>query len=70
MKHEGGAAIQKVLEGLDRKKMSKDAPAEHDDVLNYIRNNVHRMAHPQYLRRGWQIAFRLSRSATRPEAAL
>lgn len=56
MKHEGGAAILKVLEGLDRKKMSKEARAEHDKALNYIRKNVHRMDYPEYLRRGWQIA--------------
>lgn len=56
MKHEGGKAILQVLQGLDRKKMNKEVRAEHAGVMNYIRKNVHRMAYPEYLRRGWQIA--------------
>jgi hypothetical protein len=56
LKHAGGARMLKVLEKLDRRKMTPAARAEHEDALNYVRNNVHRMAYPKYLRRGWQIA--------------
>jgi hypothetical protein len=56
LKHEGGVAILKALESLERKRMSKAARAEHDRALNYIRKNVQRMDYPEYLRRGWQIA--------------
>jgi hypothetical protein len=56
MKHEGGAAILKVLEALERRKMTKDGRAEHERATNYIRKNVGRMDYPEYLRQGWQIA--------------
>ena len=56
LKHAGGARVVKVLEKLDRRKMSVAVQAEHERVLNYLRNNVHRMDYPAYLRRGWQIA--------------
>jgi hypothetical protein len=56
MKHEGGAAILKELEALDRRTMTKAARAEHARATNYIRNNVSRMNYPEYLRQGWQIA--------------
>jgi hypothetical protein len=56
MKHEGGSMILKELEALDRRKMTKEARAEHKKATNYIRNNVARMDYPEYLRQGWQIA--------------
>lgn len=56
LKHAGGRQMLKVLERLDRRKMSEAAQAEQERVLNYIRSNVHRMDYPAYLRRGWQIA--------------
>lgn len=54
MKHEGGTAILKVLQGLGlpRKKAARQALAE---AVQYIGNNVHRMDYPYYLSQGWQI---------------
>jgi hypothetical protein len=56
LKHEGGAALVQVLEGLDRRRMSAAARAEHAGLLGYLSKNVHRMNYPEYLRRGWHIA--------------
>lgn len=56
LKHAGGAPVIRVLERLDRKKMTEAAQAGHDGVLDYLRKNVHRTDYPTYLRRGWQIA--------------
>src|SRR4051812_49375461 len=55
MKHDGGAAILKVLEGLDRAAMSEEAQEQYDTTTNYIRNNLERMKYPEYLSKGWQI---------------
>jgi hypothetical protein len=54
MKHEGGAAILKVLQGLDppKKKTAQEALQE---AVQYIGNNIHRMDYPYYLAQGWQI---------------
>ena len=55
MKHEGGATILKVLEGLDRGAMSEEAQQQYDTTTNYIRKNLERMKYPEYLSKGWQI---------------
>ena len=55
LKHAGGAQMIRVLERLDRKRMSGETQAEQDGLLNYLRNNVHRMDYPSYLKQGWQI---------------
>lgn len=54
MKHEGGAAILKVLKELQlpRKKTVREA---HTDAVRYTENNVHRMDYPSYLKQGWHI---------------
>jgi hypothetical protein len=56
MKHEGGAAILKVLEGLDRAAMSEEAQEQYHTTTNYLRNNLERTKYPEYLSQGWQIA--------------
>lgn len=56
LKHAGGAVMIRVLERLDRKKMTEEVRLGHDGLLNYLRNNVDRMGYPRYLRNGWQIA--------------
>lgn len=56
LKHAGGTALVQLLEDLDRRKMNREARAEHVGVLRYLRNNVQRMDYPAYLRHGWQIA--------------
>jgi hypothetical protein len=56
LKHAGGAQLVKVVARLNTKKMTEEARAEQAQVLGYLRNNVHRMDYPEYLRQGWQIA--------------
>jgi hypothetical protein len=56
LKHAGGAVMIRVLERLDRKKMTAEVRQGCDDVLNYLGKNVGRMDYPTYLRNGWQIA--------------
>ena len=56
LKHAGGGRMLKVLEKLDRKKMTEEGRAKHDEVMAYIRKNLHRMDYTTYLRNGWQIA--------------
>jgi Uncharacterised protein family (UPF0236) len=54
LKHEGGAAMVKVLEGLALPK-GKAVREAHQAALSYFRNNVHRMNYPHYRAQGWQI---------------
>jgi hypothetical protein len=56
LKHAGGTRLLKVLEKLDDKTMTEETRTKHDNVMEYIRKNLHRMNYPEYLRRGWQIA--------------
>jgi hypothetical protein len=54
MKHEGGRRIVEVLQAhpLPRQRVIHD---KHAEVMNYLRNNVHRMDYPHYLAQGWMI---------------
>jgi hypothetical protein len=56
LKHAGGAQLLKVLGRFGRQKLSAEARAEYERVVQYLRSNVHRMDYPAYLRQGWQIA--------------
>src|SRR5439155_1525434 len=56
LKHAGGTVMIRVLERLDRKKMTEEVRAGHEDLLGYLRKNEGRMDYPTYLRNGWQIA--------------
>jgi hypothetical protein len=56
LKHAGGKQLIRVLERLDRKKMSESVQHELAKLLNYLRNNEHRMDYPAYSRSGWHIA--------------
>lgn len=56
LKQAGGAVLIRVLQRLDRKKMTEEVRSGHDGLLNYLRNNVARMDYPRYQRNGWQIA--------------
>jgi hypothetical protein len=55
MKHEGGKAMLKVLEGLDIPRHKKAARQARAEAEQYVRNNAHRMDYPYYLSQGWQI---------------
>jgi hypothetical protein len=52
----GGEQVIRLLGRLPRARMAGEVQGEYDRLLNYLRNNVHRMDYPRYLRRGWQIA--------------
>jgi hypothetical protein len=55
MKHEGGERIVAELEKLSLPRGRPAARAQYEETLNYLRNNVHRMDYPSYLRSGWSI---------------
>jgi hypothetical protein len=55
MKHEGGAAMLAVLEGLDRSGRDAEALEQYRLVTGYVRRNAYRMDYPTYLEAGWQI---------------
>src|SRR5262249_16693085 len=55
LKHEGGAAVLKVLEALDLRGRSPATREVHWKVTQYVRNNVHRMDYPRYRENGWLI---------------
>src|SRR5262249_42658723 len=56
LKHAGGKRLICVLERLAGKQMPESVAQEWDKLLNYLRNNAHRMDYPTYSRRGWHIA--------------
>ena len=55
LKHEGGPAILKALEGLDRAGRSGSALEVYRQVTQYIGNHMDRMDYPSYVAAGWQI---------------
>ena len=55
MKTEGGSAVLKTLEGLDRSGRSPEALEEYRLVTQYVRKNAYRMDYPAYQAKGWQI---------------
>jgi len=55
LKHAGGTQIIRILDRLQRKQMTPEVQEEYDRLLNYLKNNEHRMEYPRYLKHGWQI---------------
>jgi hypothetical protein len=55
LKHEGGPAVLTLLEALDLRGRSPAARETHRQVVQYVRNNVHRMDYPRYRANGWLI---------------
>jgi hypothetical protein len=55
MRHEGGAAVLRTLEALDRQGRSPEALEQHRLVTQYISKNAYRMDYPTYRAKGWQI---------------
>jgi hypothetical protein len=53
-KHQGGAGILKVLQGLELPK-GKAVRAAHAEAVRSSGHNLHRMDYPSYLSQGWQI---------------
>jgi hypothetical protein len=55
LKHEGGATLLAVLEGLDLRGRKAEAREAHRREVGYVRRNVHRMDYPRYRADGWLI---------------
>lgn len=63
MKHAGGQILLRTLEELDLTKASPQIIEAHRQLTGYVRNNVHRMDYPTYVRNGWQIGSGRAESA-------
>jgi hypothetical protein len=55
MKQEGGAAIVNLLEKIELPPRKPTIVAKREEVLNYLKKNVHRMDYPTYVANGWLI---------------
>jgi len=55
MKHEGGAAVLRTLEALDRSGQPPETLEAYRLVTQYVRKNAYRMDYPSYRAWGWQI---------------
>jgi hypothetical protein len=55
MKAEGGVAVLRTLEALDRSGRSPEALEEYRLVTQYVGKNAYRMDYPSYQAKGWQI---------------
>jgi hypothetical protein len=55
LKHEGGAAVLRVLETIDVTGRSNTVAEAHRSTTRYFRNHHHKMDYPRYLANGWQI---------------
>lgn len=56
LKHAGGQRLLQLAERLKPKQMTAAAAEEHGKLLTFLRNHLHKMDYPHYLRQGWQIA--------------
>jgi hypothetical protein len=56
LKHAGGDRVLRLVERLNAKKMTAEVHEEYSKLLTFLRNHVHKMNYPEYLRQGWQIA--------------
>jgi hypothetical protein len=55
LKHDGGAAVLTILEGIDLRGRKAEARELHRRVTGYVRNNIGRMDYPRYRANGWLI---------------
>jgi hypothetical protein len=55
LKHEGGAALVRVLEEMPLPERRPAVRAKHAEVLGYLKKHVPRMDYPAYLAKGWLI---------------
>lgn len=56
LKHAGGDRVLHLVEKLNAKTMTVEVQEEYSKLLTFLRNHVHKMNYPEYLRQGWQIA--------------
>lgn len=55
LKHDGGSAVLATLEAMDMRGRTASVRESHRQVVQYVRNNEHRMAYPRYQANGWLI---------------
>jgi hypothetical protein len=55
LKHEGGAAVQGALQGLELRGRAAAVREAHRQLAGYFAHPVHRMGYPRYRSKGWQI---------------
>ena len=55
LKHAGGAVLLRELESLDLTSATPLILEAHRQLTGYVRNNLHRMDYPTYVKNGWQI---------------
>ena len=55
LKHEGGAAVLAILDGIDLRGRKADVRERHRLVSGYVRDNAYRMDYPRYRANGWLI---------------
>ena len=63
LKERGGPPLLQELEALDLSGRSAHIIEVHRQLTGYVRNNVHRMDYPAYVRNGWQIGSGVIESA-------
>jgi hypothetical protein len=69
LKHEGGAALVKVLQDWPLPERRPAVRAKHAEVLGYLQKNVPRMDYPTYLAKGWLIGSGAMESACKTVVA-
>jgi len=52
--------VRRLVQEMSKGKEVRDVPlyegnVDYDRLVNYLKNNEHRMDYPHYLKRGWQI---------------
>jgi hypothetical protein len=60
---EGGASLLRELESLDLSERSGSVQEGRRRLSGYVRNNLHRMDYPTYVKNGWQIGSGVIESA-------
>jgi hypothetical protein len=63
LKEHGGKALLERLSALDLTDRNEAVRESHRQLLGYVRNNVHRMDYPTYVKNGWPIGSGVIESA-------
>lgn len=63
LKSRGGPSLLRELEALDLSSCGESVCESHRRLTGYVRNNLHRMDYPTYVKNGWQIGSGVIESA-------
>lgn len=63
LKTQGGASLLRDLEALDLEGCREPVRESRRQLMGYVRNNLHRMDYPTYVKNGWQIGSGVIESA-------